>query len=142
MPIDFLNKFKAFKVPLFCLSIGGLFYIIFTIKMLLQIKHNTHNFCFRSFNKFTYNSKVVSILRVQNNTKKMWVHAYWLVCKSLKSLWYNCFVCLLVGYFTFFSRSKFYYRSNSMLISFVLVLSIEWHMKEYRIFYGTRVLHD
>ena len=74
--------------------------------------------------------------------KKRWVHAYWLVCKSLKRLWYNCFVCLLVGYFTFFSRSKFYYRSNSMLISFVLVLSIEWNMTEYRIFYGTRVLHD
>ena len=36
------QMFEVFKVSLFCLYIGGLFYIFFTIKILLQTKQNTH----------------------------------------------------------------------------------------------------
>ena len=49
-----IYKFKVSNVWVFCVSIGGLFYIVFTIKMILQIKSHNYNFGFCCFGRITY----------------------------------------------------------------------------------------
>ena len=60
-------KFKAFKVSVFYLSIGGLFCIIFTIEIPLQIKLHTHNPCFRCSDQITYNSVLLQFIKAKSS---------------------------------------------------------------------------
>ena len=39
-----LNEFKAFMVSVYCLYICGIFYIVISNKLILQIKYHTHKF--------------------------------------------------------------------------------------------------
>ena len=105
----FFRGFKSSKVSLFLMSIGGLLYILFTIKMLLQITIHTHNFLFLVFQS---NHILLCFITIAKSKKQFWyakaeitrkkrfVNAHWFVCAVIKHLRSRCFVCLLVGYFT------------------------------------------
>ena len=58
---------------------------------------------------------------------KWWVHSYWFVCKRLNCLSFLCFFCLLVGYCASFSRSKCYYKSKVILVTFFIFDPITYY---------------
>ena len=112
---------------MFCLLIGGLFYISFAIKIYLKSKcvpiflfslfqTNHILLCFITItprqNIFQYDEAKITL------TKKWWFHAYWFVCMVLYPLRSQCFVCEFMGYFASFLRSKCYYNSKSVLLFF------------------------
>ena len=111
------------KVSLLCLSIDGLFYISFTIKTILQIKHHTHNFFFYCFDQITnnffcynhLNPKLVSIYQVQNNMMSKMVSGFIFIC-------FHKFNLFRVSFFHFSIGWLFY-----IIFIVKIILQIERH---------------
>ena len=127
-------KIMAYKmvttcmVYVFCLSIGGLCYIIISIKMILHIKGHTHNFCYCSFDQIIYYIFSKQWLQAISNLDMLspkehslqncvFIHII-LSFTILKRLWYHFIVFILVDYSTSHSWSKVYNTSKVILILF------------------------